>query len=108
MGFTVDTFQIGLYGGLVRNHYEDVKAAEGFAQANLQIGSQPGLIAELVGSHEQAKGEIVKALTALASVCEASSAELDRTWQMYDHVDRGSADREEVLPRVSLHEDEER
>jgi hypothetical protein len=77
----------------VRNHHDDAKTAEGFAQANLQIGAQPGLIAELVGSHEQAKGEIVKALTALTSVCEASSAELDRTRQMYDRVDAGSAER---------------
>src|SRR4051794_22691395 len=93
MAFTVDTFQVGLYGGIVRNHHDDAKTAEGFAQANLQVGAQPGLIAELVGSHEQAKGEIVKALTALTSVCEASSAELDRTRQMYDRVDAGSAER---------------
>ncbi|WP_326944568.1 hypothetical protein OG439_32835 [Amycolatopsis sp. NBC_01307] len=63
------------------------------AQANLRIGEQPGLIAELVGSHEQVKNEIVKALDELKSVCEASAAELDRAWQMYDHVDSGSADR---------------
>jgi uncharacterized protein YukE len=93
VGFTVDTFQIGLYGGLVRSHQDDAKAAEGFAQANLRIGEQPGLIAELVGSHEQAKNEIVKALAGLKSVCEASGAELDRAWQMYDHVDSGSSDR---------------
>ncbi|WP_155540826.1 hypothetical protein [Amycolatopsis camponoti] len=93
MGFMVDTFQIGSYGGIVRNHHDDTKVAEGFAETNLQIGAQPGLIAELVGSHEQAKGQIVKALTALASVCEASSAELDRARQMYDRVDAGSAER---------------
>ncbi|MGK3201049.1 hypothetical protein [Amycolatopsis sp. MEPSY49] len=93
MAFTVDTFQVAQYGGVLGNHHGDAKAAEGFAEANLQIGAQPGLIAELVGSHEQAKGEIVKALTGLASVCEASSAELDRVRQMYDRVDQGSAER---------------
>lgn len=93
MAIAVDTFRVGLYGETRPEPPRDAKTAEGFAQANLQIGAQPGLLAEFVGSHEQAKTEVVKALIELASVCEASSTELDRAWRMYDHADRASADR---------------
>ncbi|MFF0146576.1 WXG100 family type VII secretion target [Amycolatopsis sulphurea] len=68
-------------------------AAEKFADRNLKIGAQPGLIADLVGSHEQAKAEILTALRSLEKVCEASAAELDRAWQMYDRNDHASAGR---------------
>ena len=93
VGFTVDAFQLGMYAGIVKNHQQDVTGAERFADKNLQIGAQPGLIAGLIGSHEQAKTEILTALRSLEEVCEASGAELDRAWKMYDHTDQTSAGR---------------
>ncbi|MER6762779.1 MULTISPECIES: hypothetical protein [Amycolatopsis] len=65
----------------------------GIRGQNLRIGEHPGLIAGLLGSHEQAKTEILTALRNLEKVCEASGAELDRAWQMYDRTDHGSAGR---------------
>ncbi len=32
MAFTLDTFQVGLYGGILENHHGDAKTAEGFAE----------------------------------------------------------------------------
>jgi hypothetical protein len=91
MSFKVDTFQLGMYAGIVKNHQQDSVAAGQFAEKNLQIGAQPGLIAELLGSHEQAKRDILAALHSLEAVCGASGAELDRTRQMYDKVDKEAA-----------------
>jgi hypothetical protein len=86
----VDTFPLSMYAGIVENHQQDSTVAWQFADKNLQIGSQPGLIADLVGSHEDAKRDVV-ALRSLDTALEASGAELDRTWRMYDQIDRASA-----------------
>lgn len=93
MTFKVDSFQLGMYAGIVRNHHEDAVAAKEFAEKNLHIGSQPGVLVSLVGSHEEARRDVISALTALVEVCGAAATELDRTWRMYDSVDRAEAER---------------
>ncbi|MGW7531772.1 hypothetical protein [Amycolatopsis sp. NPDC054798] len=40
----------GVYAGNVKNHRQDATAAERFADKNQQVGAQPGLLADLVGS----------------------------------------------------------
>jgi hypothetical protein len=75
----VDTFPLSMYAGIVENHQQDSTVAWQFADKNLQIGSQPGLIADLAGSHEDAKRDVVAALRSLDTALEASGAELDRT-----------------------------
>ncbi|GAB3899931.1 hypothetical protein ACFQ1S_03080 [Kibdelosporangium lantanae] len=90
--FQVDTVQLGMYAGIVKAHGQDSVAARQFAEKSLQIGAQPGLLAEFVGSHEEAKHDIVAALQNLEAVCSASGTELERAGQMYDTVDKDSAD----------------
>lgn len=57
MGFTVEAYQLGLFAGVVSDSARDASAAQRFADQNVQIGRQPGLLAQFVGSHEQAKAE---------------------------------------------------
>jgi hypothetical protein len=89
----VDTFQLGMYAGIVKNHHQDSESAWRFADRALQIGAQPGLLAEIAGSHEEAKRDVVAALQSLARCLEACAAELDRTWRMYDATDHAAAER---------------
>ncbi|WP_424185070.1 hypothetical protein ACOBQX_24700 [Actinokineospora sp. G85] len=91
--FKVDTLQIGMYAGIVHNHQQDSVAATQYAEKNLRIGEQPGLLADFVGSHEEARADIITALKNLEVVCAASGAELDRTWRVYDATDATAADR---------------
>lgn len=92
MGFTVDTFQFGLFAGIVKDTARDASDAQSFSEQHLQIGEQPGLLAEFAGSHEQVKGEIVSALTNVAIVSDDSGAALDRAVQMYTSIDDETAD----------------
>lgn len=93
MGFIVDTFQLGLFAGIVKDSARDASTAQHFAEQNLQIGEQPGLLAQFVGSHEQAKGEIVGALANVATALDAGGAALDRAVRMYTSTDRQTAER---------------
>lgn len=92
MGFTVDTFQLGLFAGIVQDSARDASAAQRFAEQNLHIGAQPGLLAHFAGSHEQVKAEIISALTNVAVVLDAGGAALDRAAQMYTTTDRHTAE----------------
>lgn len=81
-----------MYAGIVKNHHGDSDSAWRFADRTLQIGAQPGLLAEIAGSHEEAKRDVVAALQGLAKCLEACGAELDRTWRMYDASDHAAAE----------------
>ncbi|WP_026423808.1 hypothetical protein [Actinokineospora inagensis] len=92
MSFTVDPVQIGLYAGIIGNHHADAVAAAEFAERNLHIGAQPGLLRRLTGVHDHVRAEIVAVLGELADVCAGSRSELDRTWREYDRVDHAEAE----------------
>jgi hypothetical protein len=92
LSFNVATFELGKYTEIVRSQQADTGRAHQFSDQNLQIGAQPGLLAEFVGSHEEAKRDVLAALSSLGQVLEASAAELDRTRQMYDRTDQSAAE----------------